>query len=59
MMHPVNVWTGMNDVTSSTECVDRNERDVTTSTVVSDFRPEKISTKDIFSQRYGSDLGFS
>ena len=30
MMHPVNVWTGRNDVIGSTERVDRSERDVTT-----------------------------
>ena len=59
MTHPVNVWTGMNDVTLQQKFVDRSADDITTSTGMSKSRGEKISAKDIFSQRYGSDLGFS
>ena len=59
MTHLENVWTGRNDVTLQQKCVDRSKDDVITSTGMSKSRGEKISTKDIFSQRYGSKLGFS
>ena len=52
MTHPVDVWTGMNDVRTSTEMSEFRPE-------MSEFRGEKISTKDIFSHRYGSNLGFS
>ena len=52
MAHPVDVWTGMNDVRTSTEMSEFRPE-------MSEFRQEKILTKDIFPQRYGSDLGFS
>ena len=52
MTHPVDVWSGMNDVRTSTEMSEFRPE-------MSEFRQGNISMKDIFSQRYGSDLGFS
>ena len=51
MMHPENVWTGRNDVTTSIECVVRSKDDISPSTGMS-------KSKDIFSIKIRSKFSF-